>query len=145
MKAILKVGCVLLLALPGCGGAAPVAAPDEAAPVTTPGGVGVAPDGDAKQAAIVGFAFEPNVLRVDVGDTVRWTNEDDIAHTVTSGRPKKQGVPGVSEDRAARPDGTFDSGTLELDDTFEFVARSAGTYRYFCAIHAGMEARLIVR
>ncbi len=128
MNIILRGVCALLLVLPACGRATSDAAPDE-----------------AKQTVIAGFAFKPAELRVAVGDTVRWTNEDDIAHTVTSGRPKKQGVPGVTEDRPAAPDGTFDSGSLELDDTFDFVARSAGTYRYFCSIHAGMEARLVVR
>ena len=128
MNIILRGACLFLLVLPACGGATPAAAPDA-----------------AKQAVIAGFAFDPEELRISVGDTVRWTNEDDIAHTVTSGRPKKQGVPGVSEDRPASPDGAFDSGSLELDDTFEYEAETPGTYRYFCSIHAGMEARLIVR
>lgn len=99
---------------------------------------------DTVPATISNFAFEPEVLELEEGQTVTWTNEDDIAHTVTSGRAKKQGVPGVSEDRDAAPDGTFDSGTMELDDTFEFTFDESGTYTYFCAIHAGMSARIVV-
>lgn len=100
---------------------------------------------NGKQIAISNFAFDPNSVQAAVGDTIVWTNEDDIAHTVTSGRAKKQGVPGVSENRDAMPDGVFDSGTMELNDTFEFVAKESGTFNYFCAIHAGMSAQLVIR
>lgn len=90
------------------------------------------------------FAFAPKTLSVDVGSTVLWTNADDILHTVTSGRGQKQGVPGVTEDKDARPDGTFDR-ELELDDTFEFTFDEAGTYRYFCAIHPGMTGVVVAK
>jgi manganese oxidase len=95
--------------------------------------------------AIVNFAYDPETIEIAPGETVVWTNNDDIAHTVTSGKAKKQGVPGVGEDRDAAPDGVFDSGTMELDDTFEFRADESGSYEYFCAIHAGMRATLVVR
>ena len=105
------------------------------------------PQGEAAgtQVAIVDFAYSPADVEVAVGDTVVWTNEDDIAHTVTSGQAKKQGVPGVSPNKDAKPDGVFDSGTMELDDTFEFTAEKAGSFTYFCAIHAGMSAQIVVR
>lgn len=95
-------------------------------------------------AEIADFAFTPAELEIEQGETVIWANTDDIAHTVTSGRAKKQGVPGVSENRDAAPDGVFDSGTMEIDDTFEFRFEKSGTFTYFCAIHAGMSARVIV-
>ena len=94
--------------------------------------------------AISNFAFDPVELEIAAGDTVVWTNDDDIAHTVTSGRAKKQGVPGVSKNRDAAPDEVFDSGTMELDDTFDFTFQDSGTFTYFCAIHAGMSARVVV-
>lgn len=99
---------------------------------------------DSIVVGIADFAFAPAELEIEQGQTVTWTNEDDIAHTVTSGRAKKQGVPGVSENRDAEPDGVFDSGTMELDDTFRFTFEEAGTFTYFCAIHAGMSARITV-
>ncbi|MFP5350955.1 MAG: plastocyanin/azurin family copper-binding protein [Actinomycetota bacterium] len=102
------------------------------------------PDPDATTVEVVDFAYAPEQLEIQTGDTVTWVNRDDIAHTVTSGRAKKQGVPGVSENRDAAPDGVFDSGTMELDDTFDFTFDQAGTFTYFCAIHAGMSARVVV-
>lgn len=103
------------------------------------------PASNGKGIAITNFAFDPDPAEAAIGDTIVWTNEDDIAHTVTSGRAKKQGVPGVSTDRDAAPDGAFDSGTMELNDSFEFVAEESGTFTYFCAIHAGMSAQLVIR
>ena len=102
------------------------------------------PAQDSITVDIADFAFAPAELEIEQGDTVTWTNEDDIAHTVTSGRAKKQGVPGVSKNRDAAPDGVFDSGTMELNDTFEFTFDESGTFTYFCAIHAGMAARVVV-
>ena len=109
-----------------------------------PTGMTAEPAKDAITVEIADFAFAPGDLEIEQGETVTWTNEDDIAHTVTSGRAKKQGVPGVSKNRDAAPDGVFDSGTMDLDDTFEFSFDESGTFTYFCAIHAGMSARVVV-
>lgn len=129
-KRLVALGLIALMAGTGC---APKDAPQASF------------DDTASTISIANFAFDPGTVEASVGDTIVWTNEDDIAHTVTSGRPKKQGVPGVSQNKDAEPDGLFDSGTMELNDTFRFTPRETGTITYFCAIHAGMSARLIVR
>src|SRR3954447_21172534 len=59
---------------------------------------------------IVNFAFvEPNVT-VPVGTTVVWTNDDVIAHTVTSDT------------------GVWDSGSLQKGGTFRHTFDTAGTF-----------------
>lgn len=121
----------MLLALSACAGEEPPSSARES-PAPT-------------DVSIAGFAFEPPQIEVDRGDAVTWVNRDDITHTVTSGRPKRQGIPGVSKDRDAEPDGTFDSGTMELDDAFTHTFDEQGTFIYYCAIHAGMKARIVVR
>ena len=72
--------------------------------------------------SIVGGAFDPPVVNINVGDTVKWTNNDVLAHTSTSG---------VSP----TPDGTWDSGTLMNGQFFEFTFNSVLTYDYFCTFH----------
>lgn len=91
------------------------------------------------------IAFDPDRLDVSVGTTVRWTNEDEgVAHTVTSGKPKKEGIPGLSEDKEGQPDGVFNAKLNDAGDTFEFTFDKPGTYIYFCAIHAPMTGTIVV-
>ena len=57
---------------------------------------------------------------IDVGEIVRWTNEDDVDHTVTSGLPEEEAEGEL-----------FDSGTLEPDDEYCLQFDEAGDYPYF--------------
>jgi plastocyanin len=75
-------------------------------------------------------AFNPSEITIQVGMTVRWTNEDGFDHTVTSG------VRGS-------PSGMFDE-TVSPGGTFSFTFQQAGTYDYFCRFHAGMNGTVIV-
>ncbi|HVL65213.1 MAG TPA: plastocyanin/azurin family copper-binding protein [Actinomycetota bacterium] len=100
---------------------------------------------DGRTIAVVDFAYEPAKLEVEPGTTVTWVNEDDILHTATSGKPRAQGVPGVSEGNDARPDGLFDGPLDEAGSRFSFVFAEPGTYSYYCAIHAGMKGEVVVR
>lgn len=75
-------------------------------------------------------AFKPELLEVEAGTKVTWTQEDPGAHTVTSGTVE-QGGAGVTP----RPDGRFDSGEVATGDTFEHTFDEPGTYPYFCALH----------
>ena len=74
------------------------------------------------------FSFSPATITVPAGTTVRWTNRDDIPHTV------------VSEDKA-----TFKSKALDTDDTFSYTFTKPGTYTYFCSVHPKMTAKVIVQ
>lgn len=78
------------------------------------------------QVNIQGFAFSPLELTIQQGDTVRWTNLDSYPHTATANG------------------GEFDSGMLNLDDSFEYVFTSAGTYDYYCYFHTNMTAVIMV-
>ena len=76
----------------------------------------------SKSVSIKGFAFEPEALTVPAGTTVRWTNDEDSLHTVTSGAP-------------AAPSGLFDSGEIDTGVEFAFTFEDEGTYPFFCARH----------
>src|SRR5690348_6430534 len=76
--------------------------------------------------------FDPANMTVKVGTTVVWTNKDSASHTVTSGNP------------SAGPSGTFDSGLIKSDNTFQYKFSSAGTTEYFCTIHPWMTGKVTV-
>ena len=129
-----------------CGGGSEAASPSR-----SPSSIGSSETGAPEPSAsdqgdrvtIQDFTFAPKKVSVSVGDTVTWTNADDILHTVTSGVGQKQGVPGVTKDKDAKPNGVFDQ-ELDLDDTFEFTFDKPGAFKYFCAIHPGMVGTVIV-
>jgi plastocyanin len=73
------------------------------------------------------FSFSPATITVSAGTTVRWTNRDDIPHTV------------VSEDK------TFKSKVLDTDEQFTYTFTKSGTYDYFCSIHPKMTAKVVVQ
>jgi plastocyanin len=71
------------------------------------------------------FTFSPAELKLKVGDTVTWTNHDDIPHTVVSA-------------------GKFRSKAMDTDNTFSFTFTSAGDYKYFCSLHPHMTGMIKV-
>jgi amicyanin len=73
------------------------------------------------------FSFGPAELTVRVGTTVKWTNRDDIPHTVVS------------------TEKVFKSKVLDTDETFSFTFNQAGTYPYFCSIHPKMTGKVVVQ
>jgi plastocyanin len=72
-------------------------------------------------------AFTPQSLTVAVNSTVKWKNNDGIAHTVTSNTP------------------LFDSGNIPAGGTFSFTFTSTGTFNYHCSIHVSMTGTIIVQ
>jgi plastocyanin len=80
-------------------------------------------------------AYDPLELTVEVGTTVRWTNRDAIAHTVTSG---------VSDGTKPNPDGMFDSGFLNEGDSWTYTFTEVGEFPYFCTPHPWMIGKVTV-
>lgn len=112
-------------------------------PATEPAAGGAA-RAEPVEVVVQDFAYDPSPVSVSAGTTIMWTNDDAILHTVTSGRARDQGVPGVSEQRDAQPDGIFDGPLPEEDATFSFTFEETGTFSYYCAVHAGMRGEVIV-
>lgn len=95
---------------------------------------------------MVNIAYKPSTLEVSTGDTVTWTNEDSgVHHTVTSGEPAGDTVPGVSKGSAAKPDGLFDGDLADAGASFTFTFEEAGTFSYFCNVHPSMTAEIVVK
>ena len=96
------------------------------------------------EVTIEGIAFDPDELTVQVGETVTWVNKDEVDHTVTSGKPGEQGIPGVEKGTAPKTDGLFDEPLERVGSTSSFTFEERGTFLYFCRIHAAMTAVVTV-
>lgn len=84
-------------------------------------------------------AFDPNPININVGDTVVWTNEDSIAHTVTSGTGPEDPSSGQEFDSSPN----F-SPLWVPKDTFSHTFTEAGEFPYYCALHPNMVGTVIV-
>ena len=111
-----------VMALAGCTSSKPGAV----APVkATPSPV-------TSQVAVGLFAFSPTPLAVKVGTKVTWTNNDDIEHSVTQGKPP------------TAADGGFNSGFFTKGQTFSYTFAKTGAFSYFCMRHNSMTGEVDV-
>lgn len=101
---------VILCGLLGCSGAG-----------STP-----PPPGTSPNQVIVNYTLPS--FTVPAGTKVTWTNEDSVAHTVTSD--------------ATPP--LFDSGPLAPGATYSFTFTTPGTYPYHCNYHSSMHGTVVV-
>ena len=94
-------------------------------------GTTTAPSGRSQSTAttivIKSFSFSPNTLTVKPGAAVLVTNEDSVAHTVTS------------------TTGAFDTGQINGGSAGQLTAPTTpGTYPYRCSDHQYMTGTLVV-
>ena len=75
---------------------------------------------------ISNFTFGPQMLKVRVGQTVVWVNDDDIPHTVTAA------------------DHSFKSKVLDTGEKFSFTFTKPGNVAYFCSLHPHMTGNVLV-
>jgi nitrite reductase (NO-forming) len=75
--------------------------------------------------------YVPKMVNVTVGATVKWKNDDPIPHTVTSGTPE-----GATKE--------FDSGFINVDDSFTHTFDKKGLFEYFCMPHPWMTGKVTV-
>ncbi len=72
--------------------------------------------------------YTPSEITVAPGTTVRWVNQEQADHTVTSDEPG----------------GPLDSGVLDEGQSFEYTFETPGTFTYHCEIHPFMTAAVTV-
>jgi plastocyanin len=84
---------------------------------TTPGSV-----------TISNFSFSPTSVTINVGDKVKWTNNDDVSHTVTSNTGSE-----------------LNSSLFSKGQTFEHTFTTAGTFTYHCTPHPTMTGTVVVK
>jgi amicyanin len=75
---------------------------------------------------IANLTFDARTVHVRAGTTVRWTNADQLQHSVTA------------------DDGSFDSGLIEPGRSYERVFDRPGDYAYHCTPHPFMTGHVVV-
>jgi plastocyanin len=120
---LLAAACALALVAAGCGSSSKktTANPPPAASSTQPS------SGGTVTVDMKNIAFSPNSVTVKVGQTVKWVNQDTVAHNVTA------------------QSGAFKSTNFGPGGSFTFKATKPGTFGYVCTIHPGMNGTLIVK
>jgi plastocyanin len=74
---------------------------------------------------VSGFSFD-DLIQVKAGQTVTWTNNDPVPHTVTS------------------EDGKWDSGDIASGRNYSRKFEAPGTYDYHGSNHAAMTGTVVV-
>ncbi len=75
---------------------------------------------------IVSRAYQPPTLTIEAGQTVTWTNRGFTPHTVTA------------------LGGEFDSGRMNVGESFKVTFATPGTFAYKCEIHPSMRGTVTV-
>jgi plastocyanin len=87
--------------------------------------------GSANSADPPGYTPDSITLVVGVNNTVTWTNNDSVHHTVTS--------------TSAPTGGDFNSGNMQPGAACTHTFTVAGTYQYDCAYHSWMVGTIVVK
>lgn len=80
---------------------------------------------DPINVTIDNFTFNPPVIHVAPGGTVRWTNQDDIPHSILC------------------PTLNIHSHALDTGDRFTYRFTEKGTFDYLCGIHPHMRGQVV--
>lgn len=83
--------------------------------------------GPAIAVSIKNFSFSPATLDIPAGTQVTWTNNDNVAHTVTSDTGS-----------------VLSSTTLSAGQSYSFTFPKAGVFSYHCALHPSMKGTVVV-
>ncbi|HKU67211.1 MAG TPA: cupredoxin family copper-binding protein [Candidatus Baltobacteraceae bacterium] len=70
------------------------------------------------------YAFKPQMLTVQPGDTVVFQNDDDVTHNVTAD--------------------AFKSGDIAGGKSWKYTFTKSGVYPYVCTYHPGMQGTITV-
>ncbi len=82
---------------------------------------------EADAIEILDFKYDPETVTVEAGAEITWTNGDEAPHTATA------------------DDSSFDTGTLDLDDSGAAKFDEPGTYSYYCRFHPFMKGTVEVQ
>ena len=105
---------VLVLLAAGCGGEEKSSAPLEVQSGTA-------------DVSMNRLKFEPADIKVKSGTKVVWTDKENVPHNVV-----------------ANEGADFESEVFGQDETYEYKTEEAGTIKYVCTLHPGMDGTITV-
>lgn len=73
------------------------------------------------------FEYSPRTLTIKTGESVTWTNQDSVSHTVTSDSGNE-----------------LDSELLSNGEAYTHTFNTAGNYEYHCTPHPNMKGTIVV-
>jgi plastocyanin len=126
-KASVVVVGAFLFMVSGLALALPFAHAQSAVMVSIPRGAGSDPSGAP------GYAPDNVTVVIGINDTVTWTNNDNVHHTVT---PSDEPAGGVW---------SGGSGDLAPGASYSFTFTVPGTYAYQCSYHSWMTGAVVVK
>jgi plastocyanin len=128
MKQMCRAGSLVwAIALAGCGGSASSQVPTVPTPAPPPNGTAAVTVGIPRGASFLSMAYVPDPITLSVGTTVKWVNNDNVAHTVSS------------------QNNLWDSGDIEPGATYSRTFQSTGSFPYYCVFHPLMVGTITVR
>ena len=90
-------------------------------------------------------SFQPSLVTIKVGDTVKWENVSNSVHHATNDPSDAINAADVTNPPGAKP---FDSHFIQPGESFTHTFRVPGTYKYVCAAlyeMSGMTAEVVVK
>lgn len=79
----------------------------------------------AKEVVMKNYDFDPAVIEINKGDTVKWINKDKMAHSLTSS--------------------TFKSGNIPKGEEYQFTFNEAGEFEYTDVYFPDKKCKVIVK
>ncbi|UTI64789.1 plastocyanin/azurin family copper-binding protein [Paraconexibacter antarcticus] len=118
--------------LAGCGSSSGSSSSSTSTPAPATGAASTAttaaPASGGVTITMKNIAFDPKSVTVKAGTKVTWTNGEAVGHNVT-----------------AKAGASFKSALLNQGQTFSFTPKTAGTIKYTCTIHPGMDGTIVVQ
>lgn len=126
--AVIALGVGVLIGRNNSNSTTPTPSPSPTATTTPP------PAQSSTQGTVTGnitirtMLFTPSQITVKKGEAVKWTNNDDTAHTVTI-------------DHGTGPN----SDLIQPGRTYTYTFNQTGSFQYHCSIHPSMRGTIVVK
>src|SRR3989344_8886748 len=115
MKQILIIGFLIIMMISGCS----VQKVQEKTLISS--------EEIGNDVSISDFAFNQRTITIQKGESIIWTNEDSVKHSIVSDSGNE-----------------IASDSISKGEIYEHTFNNVGTYSYYCGIHPSMKGEVVV-